>query len=127
MPKIHKATRPEGNWEFIDDMDDRYSINDKGECWSHITNKMLKPYYKKGVKNEKPVYCIGSKGVERMLSIHVTVASYFVPNPNGFYFVKHIDGDITNNCADNLTWVGSSGSGYYVHEKGLKRKRKVKS
>jgi len=41
--------------------------------------------------------------------VHRLVALTFVPNPNNFLFVNHIDGDTTNNHADNLEWVSEGG------------------
>ena len=39
-------------------------------------------------------------------AVHVQelVAEAFVPNPNNFKYVRHKDGDIRNNRADNLEW-----------------------
>lgn len=37
--------------------------------------------------------------------IHNLVAHAFLPNPKNYNFVKHIDGDITNNNASNLKFV----------------------
>jgi len=37
--------------------------------------------------------------------IHRLVATLFVKNKNGYHYVKHIDGDVTNNKVTNLKWV----------------------
>jgi hypothetical protein len=36
--------------------------------------------------------------------VHELVAQTFIPNPDNKSKVRHIDGNITNNCADNLEW-----------------------
>jgi len=41
----------------------------------------------------------------RSVNLAKLVASYFVPNPEGWEYVKHVDGDKTNCRADNLEWV----------------------
>lgn len=38
-------------------------------------------------------------------SVYVLVAKYFVPNPNGFRYIKWRDGDTMNCRADNLFWT----------------------
>lgn len=45
-----------------------------------------------------------NKSVEHK-TIHNLVASAFIPNPNKFRMVKHLDGNYHNNKSDNLAWV----------------------
>jgi len=44
------------------------------------------------------------------LSLAKLVATAFVPNPMCYTSVRHIDGDKTNNSAENLMWVSSNKS-----------------
>lgn len=44
-----------------------------------------------------------NKGAE--LQVSHLVAEAFVPNPNGYTVVHHIDHDSTNNRAENLIWI----------------------
>lgn len=37
--------------------------------------------------------------------VHVLVAEAFIPNPNGYTVVHHIDHDPTNNRVENLVWM----------------------
>ena len=41
----------------------------------------------------------------KRFSVHRLVAQAYVPNPNNFKEVNHIDGDKLNNHKDNLEWV----------------------
>ena len=45
-----------------------------------------------------------TNGVWRARYIHDLVAETFIPNPTGKKYVRHLDGDILNNRADNLEW-----------------------
>jgi hypothetical protein len=54
-------------------------------------------------------------------SLHRLVASNFLPNPYNKPEVNHIDGDKTNNKANNLEWCTSSENSAHAIRTGLKK------
>ena len=78
-----------------------YEVSTLGRVRSKITNEFAKPF-----KNEKgylivKIYLNGQMKNER---VHRLVALTFIPNPNNYPQVNHIDYDRTNNRIDNLEW-----------------------
>lgn len=51
------------------------------------------------------VELVNSDGKSKEFRVDYLVASSFVPNPHNYKNIRHIDGDLNNNCADNLEWV----------------------
>lgn len=47
-------------------------------------------------------------GVDKTELVHRLVAKAFIPNPNNYAYVDHIDGNRTNNVARNLRWCTRS-------------------
>ena len=45
------------------------------------------------------------KGRRKNFRIHRLVAELYIDNPHGYKYIRHIDGNIENNLADNLLWV----------------------
>lgn len=67
----------------------------------------------RGVKTLKPCdnglgykqyYLKHEDGSSKWYKVHRLVAEYYVPNPNGYSEVNHIDGDKSNNDFTNLEW-----------------------
>lgn len=88
-------------WKDISGYESRYQISNYGR---------VKSLYRPGVFlspqkwNKYRTVHLSKKGEDRVYSIHRLVAEAFIPNPNNYPFVNHIDGNTTNNCVDNLEW-----------------------
>ena len=52
---------------------------------------------------------------QRLFSIHRLVATLFLPNPNNFPQVNHIDENKLNNSVDNLEWCSCKYNINYGH------------
>lgn len=99
-----KAYRTPGKY----DRNGRYGkINEYGLIY-------LKPAYRGSPKDKKYQYqCVNIsiwdengkflKQIKR--SIHQLVAETFIPNPNNYTEIDHIDRNKQNNCKDNLKWT----------------------
>ena len=58
---------------------------------------------------------------QKTYSIHRVVATLFVPNPNNYPEVNHIDGDKLNNYYKNLEWKTRSGNIQHAFDTGLNK------
>lgn len=55
--------------------------------------------------------------------IHVLVAQVFIPNPNNYPQVNHINGDKADNRIENLEWCNNSMNQIHAYKHGLNRRR----
>ena len=85
---------------------DDYFINQNGVV---LSKKFGKERILKPVDNSSGYYLVNlfknKKG--KTLNVHRLVALTFIPNPNNYPFIDHIDRDKTNNCVDNLRWCNN--------------------
>ena len=79
-----------------------YSITSCGKVWSYKSKKFLRPS-KVGHGYLQVILC--KDGNCEAKKIHRLVAEAYLPNPNNYDTVDHIDFNITNNCVNNLQWM----------------------
>lgn len=79
-----------------------YAVTSCGKVWSYKSKKFLSP----GVNGQGYHQVVLVKdGKPKHFYIHRLVAEAYIPNPNGYDTVDHIDGDKSHNYLNNLQWL----------------------
>ena len=88
-------------WKDIPNWETYYEINENGEVRNKLTGN-----YIKGDINNTGYYrvCLYHKSKRQRFFRHRLVAQLFIPNPNNYTEVNHIDGDKSHNFKENLQW-----------------------
>ena len=79
-----------------------YQISNYGYIINRSTFKILKSIIDS--YGFERVTVKGDDGKSHPIKIHRALAVAFIPNPNNYKDVIHIDGNKLNNSLDNLTW-----------------------
>lgn len=93
-------------WRDIKDFPG-YQVSDKGNIRSRINNRhgLGKDYHEiSPCLNDKQGHKSVQLGRDNRRSVHRLVAEAFIPNPNNYPLVRHLDDDPSNNNVDNLAW-----------------------
>lgn len=114
-------------WKDIPNYENLYQISNRGRVKSlhnrHKNKKYLKP-------------CPTSKGymsvslcknhTQKSFHIHRLVAENFIPNPNNYPCINHIDENKENNDISNLEWCTYQYNNTYGHriEKSINTRKK---
>lgn len=89
-------------WKPVVNFENEYWISDYGRLWSIKKQRFLKAYK---LDNWGHVgFSLCKNGVVYKKYVHRIMAEAFVPNPNNYPIVRHIDDDPSNNIIDNLAW-----------------------
>lgn len=103
-------------WKTVKNFESLYLVSDKGKVFSIMSQKILKPAKSKNGYCKVALY---NKGASKHVSVHRIVAEAFVENADGKPQVNHIDGDKSNNSANNLEWVTASENQLHAVRTGL--------
>lgn len=78
-----------------------YLVSNDGEVKNRITNNICSVFY---IRGRSTVNIVDNEGNTYSKSLANMVATTFVPNPEGFLRVRHINGNKKDNRASNLEW-----------------------
>lgn len=94
-------------WKDIEGFEGRYQVSNLGRVRSFVVpenaGRILKPALD-GKKNYLFVNLYKEGGSKQQINVHRLVAMAFVPNPNNYPQVNHINEIKTDNRAENLEW-----------------------
>jgi hypothetical protein len=96
--------------------DERYLASNDGRVFSTVRNKEL------SLVNHSAGYLYVSINNKTAL-VHRLVAEAWLPNPEGYRCVNHVNGDKTNNNVHNLEWCTHSQNNQHAYDTGLKDKK----
>ena len=95
----------------------------------HIRGRRMKIAYNKSTGYEEVALTRQNK--RKLITVHRLVAKAFVPNPNGYGYVDHINGVKTDNRVENLRWCTNQQNAIYAKDHtdigSWKRKKVLRS
>ena len=104
-------------WKDVPGYEGLYQASNKGRVRSLVgwngkeyikRIKILTPTVQAAKGNYKRyVVRLTKNKVSKNVKLHRIIAATFIPNPNNFATVNHIDANTFNNCVENLEWLSS--------------------
>lgn len=92
-----------------------YSISNFGNVKNNLTNKELKLMRQKS--GHVRIFLYNETGRNRFL-VHRLVALHFIPNPDKYDIVNHLNSNPSDNFIGNLEWTTSSGNAIHARDAG---------
>ena len=93
-----------------------YDVYEDGRIYSHYRNRFLT------IQHNRNGYCyvtLYENGKSKMYFVHRAVAICYLPNPNSYPHINHIDGNKDNNHWSNLEWCTPLYNNIHARKTGL--------
>lgn len=103
-------------WKNIKNYERLYKISDNG----HVVGLKRNKFLKNCVVWRYHRINLCKNGKFKLFKIANLVAQHFIPNPNNYSIVNHIDGNKLNDNVDNLEWCTQSQNCVHAYKTGLK-------
>lgn len=98
-----------------------YKISKEGEVYSTRVKRCLKPF----VEGKRRNLTLRENGVKKKIAIYRLVARAYIPNPNNYRIVNHLDGNSMNDNVTNLEWCTKKRDIQHAYEMGLHKNAKA--
>lgn len=108
-------------WKNIPNYEKLYQASNLGRIRNKKTKNILKGVDTKGYLR----ITISYKNERKIISKHRLIAMTFIPNPNNYPEVNHIDGNKHNNRVDNLEWCTRQQNAIHSIINGLQKTKDV--
>ena len=95
----------EENSREIEGYRGKYIITDTGKVYNNYTGSLMKERLIRGYPHVGLRVFEGNTSTQKLFKIHRLVAEYFIPNPNNYPVVNHLDGNKKNCKVSNLAWT----------------------
>lgn len=100
--------------------------HDKISPDGRIYSKKIKKIKKQQTKGKyKYVQMTDKDGNKKSMAVHRLIAFAYIPNPDNYPIINHIDGDPGNNSVENLEWCDHSHNANHAYSTGLNKSRKA--
>ena len=123
-------------WQPINGFKGLYEVSTAGEvrsvtrtiidnhCTRIFSGKLLHPTENNG---KQPYFYVSlsKNGKVKKILVHRLVAETFIKNPENKPQVNHIDGNVHNNCVENLEWVTNAENTQHAYDTKLNVKKQL--
>lgn len=117
---MRKGTK---KWNDIKGYEGLYQLTRRGEVYSFVSHKILKPQLTRFGYLRVQLW---KDGKQKKFLLHRLIAIHFIPNPNTLPHINHKKGVKIDNRISKLEWCTAKENMQHAHRTGLKHGMKGK-
>lgn len=107
---------------IFENQETNYSVDELGNVYNDKFNRIMKGTT---ARNEYYSVQLSINGKPKTFMVHRLVAEAFIPNPNNYSIVDHIDRNKLNNKVENLRWVTAEENNNNKGRNKIKERKKI--